>query len=222
MLSRFFALALLPCLSAAYSFNFESTPVQCGNLSISITGSGSPPYSVLVIPVGPSPLENNTEVRKIAQHNFTGSDTSISFQLKYPEDSQFVAVVSDSTGFGSGGTSGVVTVLAGDSSSCYSISSPVTPSWVYSLAPNSLTQCSGTRIWWDPTAGLVQGYVAKVFNCADPLKSHAMVGLRSSRVSSQEDNPSPSPYQPTTSLMLPKKDLASLGHHRFEQELLLF
>lgn len=163
MLLTLLTLALLPCLSAAYSFDFESTPVQCGNLSISITGSGTPPYSVLVIPFGPSPLTNNTEVRKIAQHNFTGSSTSISFELSYPEDSQFVAVVSDSTGFGTGGTSGVVTVLAGDSSSCYSISSPVTPSWVYSLFPNSLTQCSGTRIWWDPTAGLVEGYVAHAF-----------------------------------------------------------
>ena len=159
MLARLLPLVLLPCLSAAYTFNFESTPKACDNLSISVSGSGSPPYSVLVIPFGASPLANNTEVRTIFQHNFTGDSTSTSFQLKYPQNSQFVAVVSDSSGFGSGGTSGAVTVLAGDSSSCYNTSASVTPSWVYSLVPTSLTQCSPTRIWWDETTGLVEGCV---------------------------------------------------------------
>lgn len=148
------SLLLLPTLSSAYSFNFESTPRECDDLSISITGSGSPPYNLLIIPFGPSPLPNNTEVRKIVQQSFNG--TSTSFQLRYPQNSQFVAVLSDSSGFGSGGTSGVVTVLSGGGSSCYSSSVVTSPPWVYSLVPNSLTQCAGTRIWWAQDAD-VQG-----------------------------------------------------------------
>ncbi|THG92690.1 hypothetical protein EW026_g8301 [Hermanssonia centrifuga] len=157
MLSSYLSLLiLLPTLSFAFSFNFESTPRQCQTLSISITGSGQPPYSVLILPFGPSPLANNTEVRKIFQSNFTGDSTSHSFLLSYPESSQFVAVVSDSTGFGSGGTSGAVAVLSSNDSSCYNVNQGVQPDFFYSLVPNSLTQCAATRIWWDPTAG-VQG-----------------------------------------------------------------
>lgn len=154
---RLLPLLLFSSLCSAFTFNFTSTPRQCNNLSFAISGSGQPPYSVLIIPFGPTPLSNYTEVRRIVQQTFNGTSTSL--QLKYPQNSQFVAVVSDSSGFGSGGTSGAVTVLSSDDSSCYDVSQPVSPTWVYSLVPNSLTQCAGTRIWWDPTTGLVQGCV---------------------------------------------------------------
>ena len=79
----------------AYSFQFNSTPQQCANLSISITGSGgNPPYRALVIPFGQSPLPNNIEARRIVDQPFPGDSTSVSFQLKYPTNSQFVVVVS--------------------------------------------------------------------------------------------------------------------------------
>lgn len=197
MLAHLLPLALLPSLAAAYSFNFDSTPRECDTLSVSITGQGQPPYSLLIIPFGPSPLPNNAEVRKITQQNFTGSSTSTSLQLKYPANSQFVAVVSDSSGFGSGGTSGVVTVLSGDSSSCYDVSAPVTPTWVYSLVPNSLTQCAGTRIWWDETTGLVQGCVLCLLRLSIPLVAltdHTTPVLLSSRELSLEASHSPSLY----------------------------
>lgn len=88
------SLLLLPSFSKAYTFNFTDTPTQCGNLSISIDGSGQPPYSVVIIPFGASPLPNNTEVRKIFQQQFDGSSTSVTFPLNWPWNSQFVAVVS--------------------------------------------------------------------------------------------------------------------------------
>lgn len=76
----------------AYSFNFQTSPQQCANLSIAITGSGgSPPYRALVIPFGGTPLPNNIEARRIVEEAFDG--TSLSFQLKYPTNSQFVVVV---------------------------------------------------------------------------------------------------------------------------------
>ena len=86
-------LITLPTFSAGYSWVFNAPPQQCSNLSISITGSGVPPYRVLIIPFGPTPLPNDTEVRHIVDHSF-GNSTSTSFAINYPESSQFVAVVS--------------------------------------------------------------------------------------------------------------------------------
>lgn len=88
------ALVLPAFLVSGYSFTFTSQPQQCANLSLQISGSGEPPYSVLIIPYGPTPLSNNVEVRTIVYQQFPGDDSSSSFQLKYPATSQFVAVVS--------------------------------------------------------------------------------------------------------------------------------
>ncbi|TFK46843.1 hypothetical protein OE88DRAFT_1648334 [Heliocybe sulcata] len=140
--------ALCPSLAAAYSFDITTTPRQCQTLDVSVTGSGSPPYSLLIIPFGPSPLQNNIEARTIVQQNFSGSSTS--FQLKYPTNSQFVAVMSDSSGFGSGGTSVTATVLQSSDSSCYDASTNVQPDWTFKIdPPNQLVQCQAARLWWD-------------------------------------------------------------------------
>ncbi|KAI0078378.1 hypothetical protein K474DRAFT_944891 [Panus rudis PR-1116 ss-1] len=157
MLALYSTLLLLPSLSLAYTFNFTSTPRQCDNLSVSISGSGGqPPYQVLIIPFGPSPLPNNVEARRITEVNFTGTSSDLSFQLKFPANSQFVAVVSDKNGFGTGGTSGAVTVLSGDDSSCFDSSSTVQPPFTFSIIPDGqIAQCRQSRIQWDPS--LVQG-----------------------------------------------------------------
>src|ERR1700761_2941447 len=79
--------------ASAYTWQFTSPPRQCQNVSIAVQGSGQPPYSLLIIPSGPTPLPNNTEVRTIQNIPFSGSSTSLSFELNYPENSSFVAVV---------------------------------------------------------------------------------------------------------------------------------
>ncbi|GBE88599.1 hypothetical protein BKA93DRAFT_819466 [Sparassis latifolia] len=147
-------LALLPS-AYAYSFTFNSVPAQCQDLQIEISGgAGQPPYSVLIIPFGPSPLPNNVEVRTIFEVPFNSSSTS--FQLKYPANSEFVAVVSDSSGFGTGGTSVAATVQSSSDSSCFNATQNVSPDFVFSIVPsNQLVQCTPTRIWWDPST--VQG-----------------------------------------------------------------
>ena len=93
----FFAVALTiyPRIAAGYSFAINNTPQQCQNLNISIVGSGQPPYSALILPFGPSPLANNVEVRQVLDVPFNADSTSLSFQLPYPENSQFVVVVSN-------------------------------------------------------------------------------------------------------------------------------
>ncbi|KIK57762.1 hypothetical protein GYMLUDRAFT_75370 [Collybiopsis luxurians FD-317 M1] len=143
-------LLLLPIGVASFTWTFQSTPTQCGNLSIAISGSGSPPYNVLIIPSGSTPFTNGTEVRKIISQPF--SSNSVSFKLNYPGESQFVAVVSDSTGFGSGGTSATAEVTSSSDSSCIDASQSVSPNWFLNLDPtNQIVQCTATRIWWSPT-----------------------------------------------------------------------
>jgi hypothetical protein len=88
------SLAFYPLIAFGFSFTINNTPQQCQNLSISITGSGQAPYRAVVVPFGPTPLPNNVEVRKILDLPFPGNSTSLSFQLSYPENSQFVVVVS--------------------------------------------------------------------------------------------------------------------------------
>ena len=90
-MSRYLLLLGLPSLAAAYSFNIDNTPRQCEDLTVSITGSGQPPYTLLVIPFGPTPLNTSKEVRRIIQKNFT--DNSITFPLNYPVSSQFIVQV---------------------------------------------------------------------------------------------------------------------------------
>ena len=80
-------------LANAYTFKFTSVPTQCQDLSLVIDGQGSPPYEVLIIPVGPSTAQNNVEVRKVIDQTFPNDGTTISFPLRFPANSQFVAVV---------------------------------------------------------------------------------------------------------------------------------
>lgn len=171
-------LFLFPSLAAAYTFKFANVPTQCQELSLSIDGQGSPPYTVLIIPVGPSTAPNNVEVRRVVYQTFPNNSTTVSFPLLFPANSQFVAAVrfftpalfslclhvclptqvSDQSGFGTGGTSGSVTVQSSSNSSCYDSSQSVQPQFVFNLLPDkSLTQCSSTRLWWDNST--VQGYV---------------------------------------------------------------
>jgi hypothetical protein len=85
---------LFPLLVNAYTWQFISQPRQCQNVTLSVQGSGGqPPYSLLLIPTGPSPLPNNTEVRSVLNIPFSGTSTTLSFNLNYPENSSFVAVV---------------------------------------------------------------------------------------------------------------------------------
>ncbi|KAJ3575866.1 hypothetical protein NP233_g809 [Leucocoprinus birnbaumii] len=80
----------------AYSWNLRSNPQQCQNMTIDLTGTGGqPPFRILIIPFGASPLPNNIEARKIQETVFaTGNQRNGSVMLNYPANSQFVAVVS--------------------------------------------------------------------------------------------------------------------------------
>jgi hypothetical protein len=94
MITSVISTLLFSSLVAAYSFTFTSVPTQCKELSLAIQGQGSPPYEVLIIPVGPSTAPNNVEVRRVVDQTFPNNGTTVSFPLNFPTNSQFVAVVS--------------------------------------------------------------------------------------------------------------------------------
>jgi hypothetical protein len=168
------SLALHLRTSSGFSFTIDNAPQQCTDLNISIVGSGYPPYSAVIVPYGSTPLPNQTDIRNVIIVPFIDGSTSTSFQLTYPENSQFVIVasnltgngaelvradklpqVSDSAGFGTGGVSVAIQVQTGSDSSCYG-DSEVNPLFTFSTTPNNqLTQCTPTRIYWDH--GVTQG-----------------------------------------------------------------
>ncbi|KAH9061117.1 hypothetical protein EDB87DRAFT_1612047 [Lactarius vividus] len=157
----FFFFFFFPYYASAYTWQFTSQPRQCQNVSIDVQGSGQPPYSLLLIPNGPSPLPNNTEVRTIQNIHSLDQAQSLSFNLNYPEGSSFVAVVSDSSGFGSGGTSTPVTVLDSSDSSCYNPTKGIQLPWLFYVEPSGgITQCDSVRWWWgqDLVNGTVNFY----------------------------------------------------------------
>ena len=144
----------------AYTWSFKEAPSQCGHLTVAIAGNdGIPPFHVLITPFGPSPLANVVETRQILDIPFTESQKEVQFQLTYPAGSQFVAVVSDASGFASGGT-GVATMVAdSDDSSCFDAAITAHSDFVFNIFPsgNQIVQCQALQIWWDPI--LVQGCV---------------------------------------------------------------
>ncbi|KAK2459885.1 hypothetical protein APHAL10511_008085 [Amanita phalloides] len=106
-----------------------------------------PPYNVLVIPYGPSPLSSNVEVRSIIDVSFKGNST-FEFPINYPANSKFVVVVSDATGFGSGGTSAAMHVMNSNDASCFDPTKQASTLFSYYVSPDTLRQCQQARIWW--------------------------------------------------------------------------
>lgn len=144
------ALSVLSLLTlvAGYSFDITAAPTQCGPLSLQITGgSGKPPYTALIVPYGASPTP--TEQRKVFQQQFSGDSTS--FTMPFPVDSNFVVMLSDSTGVGTGGTSVPTSVAASSNSSC--LPNSVSTSFSFQIIPNNaINQCEQTTLAWDSGA----------------------------------------------------------------------
>lgn len=155
--SLFFAVALYVLSSLqivrAFNFTFLTIPAQCEELSIAISG-GVPPYRLLIVPIGT--LLSGPEIRTIVDRNITG--TSDSFVFNYPAASQFIAMMSDSTGIGTGGTSAIIAVGgSGEKSECLQTTTSA-PKFFFILDPEVPSQCGTTRIYWNANSG----YTGKV------------------------------------------------------------
>ncbi|KAH7096666.1 hypothetical protein BKA62DRAFT_774995 [Auriculariales sp. MPI-PUGE-AT-0066] len=137
-------LATLPSFARAFTFTFGTTPTQCQNATINIIGDdGVPPYNIVILAYGNPPGGN--EVRKIIDHSFTDPKSSV--LVAFPSNSQFVAVVSDSTGFGKGGTTLSVNTASSNDSSCLPTKETLSPGF-YLIIDNltDIHTCQSRRI----------------------------------------------------------------------------
>ncbi|KAF8758872.1 hypothetical protein RHS01_02399 [Rhizoctonia solani] len=135
-------LAHLISTTSAFSFVFSSQPSQCQSLTVQWTG-GTGPYRFFLVPVG----HVTPEIRSIVNMEIPAGQLSTNLTIRFPENSRFVAVMSDSTGFGAGGTSSIYTVGSGPSN-CL----PSTPTQAdfYMYTDNTTpSQCGSYRISWD-------------------------------------------------------------------------
>ncbi|EIM85024.1 uncharacterized protein STEHIDRAFT_112518 [Stereum hirsutum FP-91666 SS1] len=155
--------AFLAQPTAAYTWAFDNSPTQCGPLAVSIlddTG-GNPPYNLLIVPHGPTPLA--IEPRTVQTLTFN-TNTELNFTLKYPARSQLVAVMSDQSGFASGGTSAAWTVEepAPGIPLCFDQSRNESQPWDFDISPQSadssiLISCGSYTLEWNTGDGVVTG-----------------------------------------------------------------
>ncbi|WVQ75464.1 hypothetical protein IAR50_005089 [Cryptococcus sp. DSM 104548] len=153
MLMPFLALlaaSLLIPHTLAFSFS-TSTPTQCSNLTVQWTG-GTAPFYLLFVPVEEV---TSGHIENITIPDGLTSPYSYSFTLDQPSGLDFVLAMSDSTGFGSGGSTSVLTVGSSDNTSC--LPSTIDADFYFSLNPDSNpSSCSTMSISWpsnttDPT-----------------------------------------------------------------------
>lgn len=162
----FVLLSLFSSLNG-FMFRFTSTPAQCDSTSV-IWTDGRPPYKILLLPIGflPQGIETRIIFERIIR---TGNQATFTFP--FPQGSRsvlgtrvhlpftwyangahlcrFVAVMSDEDGFGTGGTSAILTVDSSNSSSCIP-STPSAPEFYLYLSSVSLSQCESVDISWGP------------------------------------------------------------------------
>jgi len=152
----------------AHAFLFTvGTPTQCDVLAISWT-DGTPPFQLLVTPV--FGVSRNLSIPQDAFQNTQGS---FSFQVVFAAGQKFLLTMSDATGFGSGGSTGLLVVGSSQGGTC-NVTSPA-PAFDFELN-SALQQCrpytiSGYSAAVQPVTfiGIVPGGTSVVLNL--PLAS---------------------------------------------------
>ncbi|KAG8829478.1 hypothetical protein FRC18_009297 [Serendipita sp. 400] len=135
----------------SFSFAFTNKPTQCGSLTVTVDG-GTPPYRLVMVPAGPI---EGPEIRTIVDEEFSSSPHTLP-PLAFPGGSNFVAVVGDANGVGTGGTSVITDVARSSNTSCLS-TSPTTPLFYFALPTNpNLVQCGSIDLSF---SGSTQGQV---------------------------------------------------------------
>ncbi|KAG2149104.1 uncharacterized protein EDB93DRAFT_1328199 [Suillus bovinus] len=162
---RFFV-CIFSCLSVARAFSVTvGTPTQCGPLNISWTG-GQAPFEILIAP-SLQPYQNVS----VPASAFSNGQGSYSIpQLSLSTGTTFLLTMSDATGFGSGGTTNILTV--GNSVGNNVCSTPIlSPPYTFELSPLPPIQCSQFTVLAESSAvlpitivQLIPGGQSVVFN----------------------------------------------------------
>ncbi|WRT69025.1 uncharacterized protein IL334_006007 [Kwoniella shivajii] len=147
LLSALVTTLFLP-LTLGFSFSLQNTsPAQCSSENITWTG-GQTPFSLTIIPAFDYPTTIS-----VPDSNYDSSSGkgSYSWTVNYPSDTQFVVMMSDGSGTGTGGVSPLYKVQSSSSSSSCNLRSEKTD-FLFYLNETSLTQCDPVQIYWDNSA----------------------------------------------------------------------
>ena len=144
-LTTLFSLLAAADIARAFTFSFATPPSQCMNATVQWTG-GNPPYKLLLVPTG----RLHPEIRTIADYTINAGNR-FSFPVRYPENSTFVAVMSDSTSFSAGGTTLVTTVASGSNTACLE-TSQVAPEFFIFTNPSVPQECAPMTISYSANA----------------------------------------------------------------------
>ncbi|KAK8843378.1 hypothetical protein IAR55_007035 [Kwoniella newhampshirensis] len=141
-------LALLLSLPSILAFSFStSTPTQCGNFTVQWSG-GTPPYHLVLVPtitVASGHIANSSIPTDLT------SPYSYSFNLDQPAGLEFMLSMSDASGWGTGGTTSILTVGSSSDTSC--LPSSLNYDFFFSISPDSNpTSCSTMSVSWDSNA----------------------------------------------------------------------
>ncbi|KAI0695152.1 hypothetical protein BC835DRAFT_981480 [Cytidiella melzeri] len=93
--------AFLQVNAANFTFNFGAA-TECDNFPVSWSG-GSPPFSLTL-----APAFGSQRVMDIPNSSFSGGKGSFQVQMPFPNKQKFIAIMSDASGFGSGGASDLI------------------------------------------------------------------------------------------------------------------
>ncbi|KAH8823286.1 hypothetical protein DL96DRAFT_1469348 [Flagelloscypha sp. PMI_526] len=141
-------------LAYPYTWKFENNPTQCQSLRVRIQGdwTSNPPYRLLLVPFGTWPAKYNGQQPAPQLFTFSAAENNswtLDFQLRYPVDSQLVAVVGDVNGFATGGTSMPWTVRGSPDSSCLDNTWVAVNKWPhFYISTEWLYSCESTVISW--------------------------------------------------------------------------
>ncbi|WWD21104.1 hypothetical protein CI109_105585 [Kwoniella shandongensis] len=140
--------ALLLSLPSILAFSFStSTPTQCGNFTVQWSG-GSPPYHLVLVP---TITVNSGHIANISIPTDLTSPYSYTFTLDQPAGLEFMASMSDASGWGTGGTTPVLTVGSSSDTSC--LPSSLNYDFFFSISPDSNpASCSTMSVSWDANA----------------------------------------------------------------------
>ncbi|WWC91242.1 uncharacterized protein L201_006184 [Kwoniella dendrophila CBS 6074] len=144
LLSTLVTTLFLP-LTLGFSFSIKDfNPAQCSTANITWTG-GQVPFSLTIIPAFDYPTTIT-----IPNSAYDGAKGSYSWIVNYPDDTQFVMMMSDGSGTGTGGVSPLYKVGKGGSTTCSQRSTQT--DFLFYLNETSLTQCAPVSIYWDNSA----------------------------------------------------------------------
>ncbi|KIJ41975.1 hypothetical protein M422DRAFT_254997 [Sphaerobolus stellatus SS14] len=142
---RYLLILLLFFFQSGQALTFSYTPpTECGEFIIKWTPDATGNVAVLLL----AAFRTQDSFSQTAN---AGSNVTIS-TLGYPAGQEFVVVVSDSSGFASGGISELITVQPRTSSSPSCNTTSPSPAFTYDIEPNSLISCETVNFIWDANA----------------------------------------------------------------------